>query len=229
VADPPLGPLGDLAILRALAARLGEPHLLPGEEPEVVFEELRRATRGGTADYFGVTYRRLRRGERLYWPVRDEADPGTPALFETTFATPDGRARFIAIASESEIETPDPEYPWTFTTGRVREHYLSGTQTRRTPRLAAAAPEPLAELHPSLAAMFGIADGDLVRVTSRYGSVVLRARISADIRAETIFAAFHWGGNSTVNDVTRDVLDPISHMPAFKACAVRIARVMTSA
>ncbi len=226
LAEPPAGPRGDLDVLCSLGERLGV-RLFPDAEPETVFAELRRATRGARADYSGVTYARLRSGEALHWPVPDTTHPGTPVLFTDRFATPDGRARFVDIRAASAIETTDALYPWTFTTGRTREQYLSGNQTRRIARLAAASPEPLAELHPTLAARYGIADGDSVRITSRRGNVVLRARLSTTIRPETIFAPFHWGEHLTVNDVVGGALDPHSRMPPFKACAVRIEGVYT--
>ncbi len=225
--EPPMGPRSDLAILRALATRLDAGSFFASDDAEVTFDELRRATRGARADYFGVTYARLRAGETLHWPVRDEADPGTPALFATAFATPDGRARCIAVSADTDVEDVDALYPWTLTTGRSREHYLSGTQTRRIATLAAAAPEPTAHVHPTLAARFGIADGDRVRLISRRGAVELRAELDAGLRAETIFSTFHFGGSQTMNDLTSDALDPLSRMPAFKACAVRLERVPT--
>jgi len=227
VVEPPMGPRSDLAILRALATRLDAGSFFASDDAEVTFDELRRATRGARADYFGVTYARLRAGETLHWPVRDETDPGTPALFATAFATPDGRARCIAVSPDTEVEDVDALYPWTLTTGRSREHYLSGTQTRRIATLAAAAPEPTAHVHPTLAARFGIADGDRVRLISRRGAVELRAELDAGLRAETIFSTFHFGGSQTINDLTSDALDPLSRMPAFKACAVRLERVTT--
>jgi assimilatory nitrate reductase catalytic subunit len=228
-ADAPVGPRGDLAILRALAARLGEPGLVRSDEPEAVFEELREATRGARADYSGITYARLRRGDRLHWPVPSETHPGTPVLFAEGFAFADRRARFVAVDARSDVEEPDRGFPLTLTTGRVREHYLSGTQTRRVARLIAAVPDPLVELHPTLAARFGISDGDLVRITSRRGSVELAAKLTNDIRVETLFASFHWGGNQTLNDLTDTAVDPISAMPGFKSAAVRIAKVSTTA
>lgn len=227
VVEPPMGPRSDLAILRALATRLDAGSFFASDDAEVTFDELRRATRGARADYFGVTYARLRAGETLHWPVRDEADPGTPALFATAFATPDGRARCIAVSPDTDVEDVDALYPWTLTTGRSREHYLSGTQTRRIATLAAAAPEPTAHVHPTLAARFGIADGDRVRLISRRGAVELRAALDVGLRAETIFSTFHFGGSQTINDLTSDALDPLSRMPAFKACAVRLERVPT--
>lgn len=227
VAEAPLGPRSDLAILRELAMRLDAGKFFASDDAEATFDELRHATRGARADYFGVTYARLRAGETLHWPVRDVADPGTPVLFSTAFATPDGLARCFAVSPDADVEEVDALYPWTFTTGRSREHYLSGTQTRRIATLVAAAPEPTAQVHPTLAARFGIADGDLVRLISRRGAVELRAELDDGIRAETIFSTFHYGGSQTINDLTSDALDPHSRMPAFKACAVRLERVPT--
>jgi assimilatory nitrate reductase catalytic subunit len=222
-AEPPLGPRSDLWILHELAKRLGVPALLPSTDPEDVFDELRRASAGARADYSGVSYDRLRADEKLFWPVPQIDHPGTPVLFRERFHTPDGRARFVAVDSHLDSEYTDTAFPWTLTTGRVREHYLSGTQTRRTPRLASAVAEPFAEIHPALAARFGIANGGMMRITSRRGSVAVRAVHSAAISTETIFAPFHWGGSSTINDLIGGKLDPLSKMPPFKACAVSIA------
>ncbi len=227
VVSAPPGPQSDLWILRELAQRLHEGAAFPSDDAETVFEELRRATRGARADYSGITYARLRAGEALHWPVPSETHPGTPVLFAEKFATADGRAVCVMVSPDADVEAIDEAYPWTLTTGRSREHYLSGTQTRRIAKLAAAVPEAFATVHPTLAARYGIADGDLVRVVSRRGSVDVRAQLRTDIRPETIFANFHFGGTGTVNDVTSDALDPHSRMPAFKACAVRIERVPT--
>jgi assimilatory nitrate reductase catalytic subunit len=224
--EAPPGPRNDLTILCELARRLGVPDFLPSDEPETVFNELRRASAGGRADYSGVSYARLRAGETLYWPVPSEDHPGTPVLFEERFPTRDGRARFIVSAPQAVGERVDQEYPWTLTTGRVREHYLSGTQTRRVRSLVNAVSEPVAEVHPTLAARYGIRDNSRIRITSRRGSVELLVRLSEGIRPETIFAPFHWGGSSSVNDVVGGTLDPISKMPPFKSCAVKIEAVL---
>ena len=108
------------------------------------------------------------------------------------------------------------------TTGRSRTHYQSGAQTRRTPELAAAEPDPYAELHPDLAAALGVVDGDAVRLTTRRGRVVVRARVTDTIRPDTVFVPFHW---PRVNDLTSPRLDPTSRMPEFKSCAVHVAAV----
>src|SRR6185312_16723734 len=98
---------------------------------------------------------------------------------------------------------------------RSRTHYQSGTQTRRSPTLARAEERVYAEMHPELARLLGVADGDAVRLTTRRGSAVALARLTDAIRPDTVFLPFHWPG---VNDLTSARLDPVSRMPEFKAC-----------
>jgi assimilatory nitrate reductase catalytic subunit len=200
--------------------------VLPSVDPAEVFDELARVTRGARADYSAASHARVRAGETLYWPISERAPNGTPVLFETTFPTPDGRATFVVTDESAEpSEAPDATFPYALVTGRVRDHYLSGTQTRRVQRLVRAAPEPFVEMHPVVAAHHGVADGQLVRLRSRRGSVDLRARITPEIRPDTLFAPFHWAKPGAANDVTSDALDPHSRMPAFKGCAVSLERV----
>ncbi|MBV9320089.1 MAG: nitrite reductase, partial [Mycobacterium sp.] len=119
---------------------------------------------------------------------------------------------------------PDDEFPYYLTTGRVLRQYQSGTQTRRVAALAEAEPEPLVELHPTLARLVGVGAGDKVRLRTRRGEVVMTARIVSGIRPDTVFAPFHWGGTASINQLTISVLDPYSRMPSFKVCAVAVAR-----
>jgi assimilatory nitrate reductase catalytic subunit len=217
----PSGVRSELEIWHELAARLGRGELFP-TDPRVVYDELRRASAGGVADYHGITWERLDAGEELFWPCPDTAHPGSPRLFTDRFPTPDGRARFVAVSARSVTERPDGRYPYLLTTGRSRTHYQSGTQTRRNAALAEAEPHAYAELHPRLAAEIGVADGDAVRLTTRRGSVVVAARLAAGMRADTVFVPFHW---ARVNDLTSARLDPTSRMPEFKACAVAVAAV----
>ncbi|MGC0332151.1 assimilatory nitrate reductase catalytic subunit [Streptomyces sp. SAI-170] len=151
--------------------------------------------------------------------------PGTPRLFLDRFATPDGRARFVAVSYRAIAEEPDDEYPVLLTTGRVVSQYQSGAQTRRVAELNAAAPGPFVELHPRLAARLGAAEGDPVAVVSRRGRAVAPARITTSIRPDTVFMPFHWPGEGRANTLTNPALDPTSRMPEFKACAVRLEAV----
>lgn len=221
--EPPDGVRSDLDVLRGLAIRLGQPAEAFPTEPATVFAELRRASAGGAADYAGVTYDRLRSGEALHWPVPAEQHPGTPRMFLERFGHPDGRARFAAVDFTGHAEPVDDEFPLHATTGRVLQHYQSGAQTRRVPELVAAVPEVFVEIHPDTAARAGLVDGGFATVSSRRGSVRARVRCVPSIRWDMVFLPFHFPGVQRANLVTNPALDPISRMPEFKTCAVRVA------
>ncbi|MFG1897205.1 molybdopterin oxidoreductase family protein [Micromonospora zamorensis] len=228
---PPPDVRTDLDIISALAARLAPDEAAATEaaarfpaDPAAVFAELRRASAGGIADYAGISWARIDGDDGAYWPCPTEDGPDTPRLFTERFATPDGRARFHPVDHRPAAEEVCSAYPLHFTTGRVLAQYQSGTQTRRVPALRRAAPEAFVELHPDLAARLGIDDGDPVRVTSRRGELCAPARLSAGIRPDTVFAPFHYPGAGRANSVTNDAVDPISGMPEFKICAVRVAK-----
>jgi assimilatory nitrate reductase catalytic subunit len=228
VRPPPDGVKTDLEVLAELAQRLGAGAHFPHRVAEPVFAELAAATSGGRADYSGITYEKIRRQRGVFWPCPSAEHEGTPRLFAERFAHADGRARFHAVRDRPSAEVPDAEFPLYFTTGRYREHYNSGAQTRRVPELVDAQPEPRVQIHPRLAAQLGAEDGGRLTVESRRGSVAFAVALSADIRADTLFAPFHWGGRQAANILTVPALDPTSRMPAFKVCAVR-ARVATGA
>ncbi|WP_035849119.1 molybdopterin oxidoreductase family protein [Kitasatospora azatica] len=221
---PPPGVRSDLHVLRELADRLGVAKGFP-EDPEEVFEELRRASSGGQADYAGISYDRIRAEDGVHWPCPTEDHPGTPRLFLDRFATPDGRARFAPVSYRPAAEEPDADYPLYLTTGRVLAQYQSGAQTRRVPELAKAAPGPFVELHSQLAERLGVAEGEALTVTSRRGRAVAPARVTDSIRPDTVFMPFHWAGAGRANTLTNPALDPVSRMPEFKVCAVRVERV----
>ncbi|MEU2663054.1 molybdopterin oxidoreductase family protein [Micromonospora sp. NPDC007220] len=223
---PPPGVRTDLEILADLTARLqGGAGGADASDPRVVFAELRRASAGGIADYAGVSWERIDERDGVFWPCPAEGGPDTPRLFADRFPTPDGRARFHAVEHRPAAEEVCAEYPLHFTTGRVLAQYQSGTQTRRVAALRRAAPDAFVELHPDLAGWLGIGDGEPVRVVSRRGEFCAPARFSTAIRPDTVFAPFHWGGGARANSVTNDAVDPVSGMPEFKICAVRLERV----
>jgi assimilatory nitrate reductase catalytic subunit len=218
--DPPAGVRTDLQVIAGLAAELGVAGF--PAEPEVVFDELRAASAGGVADYAGVSYSRLDAGEALHWPCPSEGHPGTPRLFADRFGHGDGRARLVAVEHTPAAELPDEEYPLRATTGRVLVHYQSGAQTRRVAELAGIAAESFVEVHPDTAARAGLLDGEWARVVSRRGAALARVRCVPTLRLDTVFLPFHFGGDQSANLVTNPALDPISRMPEFKACAVRL-------
>ncbi|MEV4539752.1 molybdopterin oxidoreductase family protein [Asanoa sp. NPDC049518] len=211
--EPPQGVRTDLAVLAELSGRLGVP---TSADPGRVFDELRRASAGGVADYAGITYERIDAEGGVFWPCPDEAHPGTPRLFLNRFATPDGRARFVPVEHRPAAEEPDADFPLYLTTGRVLTQYQSGAQTRR---ISALPGDPYVELHPDLATRIGIDDGAPVTVATRRGSATAPARVSTTIRADTVFMPFHYGG---ANLLTNPALDPISRMPEFKVCAAKV-------
>ncbi|MFD7228204.1 molybdopterin oxidoreductase family protein [Streptomyces sp. NPDC059881] len=226
---PPEGIRSDLEVLHGLAGLLGHEKGFP-TDPEEVFGELRRASSGGPADYAGISYRRLEEEQGVFWPCPEAAEPagdahpGTSRLFLDGFATPDGRARFVPVVHREAGEETDAEYPVVLTTGRVVAQYQSGAQTRRVAELNAAAPGPFVEMHPRLAARVGVADGEPVAVVSRRGRAVAPARVTETIRPDTVFMPFHWPGEGRANTLTNPALDPVSRMPEFKVCAVRLER-----
>lgn len=221
---PPPEVRTDLEILHALAERLGEGERFAYRGPREVFEELRRASAGGPADYAGITYERIDRERGVFWPCPSEDHPGTARLFKERFPTPSGRARFHAISHVSPGEEPDEEYPLYLTTGRLLGHYQSGTQTRRIERLHAMAPGPVAQMHPSTARRYALVAGNEVVLRTRRGIGRMTVEVTPRIREDTIFVPFHWGGDGSANRLTNPALDPISRMPEFKVCAVRIER-----
>jgi assimilatory nitrate reductase catalytic subunit len=220
VSAPP-GMLSDTDVMRELAERLGFGAQFRYPNSEAIFDELRRATQGAKADYSGITYKRLDEEQGVYWPCPSEDHPGTPRLFAQRFFFSDGKARFHVVHQRPAAEEPDKDYPLYFTTGRYKEHYNSGAQTRRVEKLMDAQPEPRLQMHPRLAERLGAVDGGLVRVESRRGMVIFRVVVNGEIRPDTLFAPFHWGGRAAANVLTNPALDPTSRMPEFKVCAVR--------
>lgn len=225
--DAPGDARADWEILVDLAHRLGRGKFFDHfTSPEVIFNELRVASKGGTADYAGISYAKIDRQQGVFWPCPTEDHPGTPRLFEQgRFAHPDGKAKFIPTPWRPPMEVVDTEYPVWLTTGRVIFHYLSGTQTRRIGFLVEQCPHPYVEIHPRLAERYGITEGDALEVTTRRGSLVLPARLVTTIRPDTVFIPYHWPGKLAANQLTGRHLDPVSKIPEFKVSACRLLKV----
>ena len=219
-AEPPGEARPDWWIIGQIAERLGAGDKLRFGSIEEIFEELRGASRGGTADYSGITYERLEATGGLFWPVPSQDHPGTPRLFEERFNFPDGRARFNAVGWHEPAEPVDADFPLRLTTGRTVAHFLSGNQTRRIGALVEQTPRPWVEVHPSL----GYSPGDAVKVVTRRGEITLPALVTDTIRADTVFIPYHWAGAAAANQLTVDALHPISKIPEYKVCACRVER-----
>lgn len=220
---PPGNARGDTDIILELAKRLGAGDKFSYENSEAIFNELRVASKGGTADYYGITYKKIEDNMGVFWPCPSEDHPGTPRLWEDRkFATPDGKAHFNPVKYKEPGEVVDDAYPVVLTTGRVVSQYLSGTQTRRIGKLVGLIPEPLVEIHPVLAQKYNIRQRELVRVVTRRGAGEFPANIVETIRKDTVFIPYHWPGKKSANQLTPGTLDPISKIPEFKVCACRL-------
>ena len=225
---PPSGVRSDLDLLCALAERLGKGRCFSYSREEDIFAELCQASAGGIADYAGISYARIEAEQGVFWPCPSADHPGTPRLFQERFYTPTGKARFHAVRHQAPAESVDRDYPLYLTTGRVLAQYQSGTQTRRIERLNEMVPEPLAALHPTVAQRYGLRDGDAVKLTTRRGTATFATRVTTEVREDTIFVPFHWGGKQSVNILTNPALDATSRMPEFKVCAVRIEAALAN-
>ncbi len=175
-----------------------------------------------TPIYGGVSHARLERGEQLQWPVRGPDHPGTPILHVGQFSR--GLGRFAAVEHVPPDELPDKKYPLMLTTGRVLYHWHGGEMTRRARNLEAMYPEALVEIHPLDAQKKGVADGALIKVTSRRGEIVAKAQVTERVAPGLIFATFHFP-ESAANFLTNPALDPQAKIPEFKVCAVRVEPV----
>ncbi|WP_221565792.1 molybdopterin oxidoreductase family protein [Alkalihalobacillus sp. TS-13] len=190
--------------------------------PEEIFNEIRVASRGGIADYYGITYKRLKK-ERVYWPCPDHGHPGESRLFTKRFRHPDGKGKLISVRNIFPKERTDNDYPLYLTTGRVISHYLTGVQTRNSPSLRSRDFESFLEIHPDTAKKYKIENHALVKLTSKRGQITVRSKYTNKIREDTVFVPFHWGDDQNVNRLTHEALDPTCKMPGFKVCAVKVS------
>jgi formate dehydrogenase alpha subunit len=206
----------DLA--RRIEKKLGLPQttLWTYQSPAEVLEEM-----GGVVpEYAGVKYSRIEK-MGLQTPVWDDSHPGTPYLFAESF--PRGRGKFHPLEYIPSVETCDQEYPFILTTGRLLEHWHGGTLTRHS-KLDDLCPEARVEINPADAARLEIEDGQTVRVSSRRGTVVLRAWVTQRTTVGVVFIPMHFA-EAAANLLTIDALDPLAKIPEYKACAVRISAV----
>ncbi|PLS02256.1 assimilatory nitrate reductase catalytic subunit NasC [Neobacillus cucumis] len=217
----------DWQIIVDIAHALGKEKYFSFSSAEEIFNELRLASQGGMADYYGITYERLRKEGGILWPCPDLLHKGTMRLFETSFAHRDGKAVMAVVPNKPVVpkEETGKEYPLYLTTGRVMSHYLTGVQTRRSPALAARNIESYMEIHPQTAEEYQIPDQSLVKIESRRGSIIVRSKYSEAIRPDTVFVPFHWADSQNVNNLVGKELDPVCRMPGFKLSAVKVSPV----
>jgi formate dehydrogenase alpha subunit len=186
------------------------------EHPAEIMAEFARLTPA----YGGITYERLEKGG-LQWPCPTPEHPGTPILHTELFTR--GKGQFMPLEFKPPKELPDRDYPLMLTTKRSLFHYHTGSMTRRVKGLTALLGEELVEINPNDASTLGIADGEVVKVISRRGQVVAKARVTEATPAGVISMDFHFA-ESPVNVLTNPALDPVAKIPEFKVCAVRVEK-----
>ena len=205
----------DWEILCRLATAMGYPMDYPG--PSGIFDEMASLT----PSYGGIAYSRIEKAG-LQWPCPTSGHPGTPHLHKGKFTR--GLGKFHPVAYRAPDEVPDAEYPVVLTTGRMLEHFHTGSMSRRATVLDWLVPEGRIQVPDALAGRLGITDGDRVRVTSRRGTVEVRAQVGDTPRDDTTFLAFHWR-ECPANALTNPALDPVAKIPEFKVCAVKLEKV----
>ena len=188
--------------------------------PAEIFDEMARLT----PFLGGLSHARLDREGGLQWPCPTPEHPGTPYLYGESF--PRGRARFIpARQIEEAAELPDADYPFVLNTGRLLYHWHGGTLTRRVQGLLELAPRLEIAIHPSDARRLGVDDGARIRVVSRRGELTGYAQVTEAVRAGAIFVPFVKLSDSAANFLTNSAADPVSKIPEYKVCAVRLERL----
>jgi formate dehydrogenase major subunit len=215
VLDPPGEAREDWRIVQDLSNRIGMP--MDYESPSEVFDEMVSLMR----NYAGLNYDNLGPVGKLYPNPDPEHSDGTVVLFDEAFGTDDGKAHLVPAEWMPAKELPDDEFPFVLNTGRLLEHWHTGSMTRRSFALDAIQPEAQVWLNPGDAAGMGVGDGDFVRITSRRGSIELRAKLSHRDTPGTCFIPFHFR-EAAANVLTIDEIDPFGKIPEFKFCAVRV-------
>jgi formate dehydrogenase major subunit len=216
--EPPGQAREDWRIVQDIANRVGLP--MDYGSPREVFDELV----GLMPNYAGLSYDNLGSTGKLYPNPDPEHSDGTVVLFEESFGTDDGKAHLVPAEWLPARELPDEEFPFVLNTGRLLEHWHTGSMTRRSYALDTIEPEAYVFLHADDAAELGAADGDYVRVKSRRGSIELKMRISHRETRGSCFIPFHFR-EAAANVLTIDEIDPMGKIPEFKFCAVRVERV----
>jgi formate dehydrogenase major subunit len=218
--EPPGEAKPDLWLVQQIARRMDLAWDYPGEEAGVaaVYEEMRQAMH---ASIEGVTWERLQREGSVTYPCLSEDDPGQPIVFTDRFPTADGRVHLVPTGLVPADERPDADYPLVLITGRVLEHWHTGSMTRRATVLDAIEPVATASLNSRELQRLGLAPGDHATIASRRGAVRCTVRRDDGTPDATVFMPFAYA-EAAANLLTNPALDPFGKIPEFKYCAVRV-------
>ncbi|MEW4528909.1 formate dehydrogenase subunit alpha [Maioricimonas sp. JC845] len=221
VLDSPGEARQDWQVICEIARRVGLP--MEYASASDVFDEFASLTK----NYQGLSHASLGATGKL-WPCPDpENGDGVQILFGDRFPTANGRGRLVPCPYLPADELPDDEYPLILNTGRVLEHWHTGSMTRRSRALDAIQPDAFVAIHPDDLQRLRLTDGERVRVASRRGAIELQTRADRTVEAGTVFIPFHFR-EAAANMLTTDALDPFGKIPEFKFCAVRIEPIAES-
>ncbi len=222
--------------VEALRQAQGERSLFPYPTPESVWNEHRESTRGRDLDITGMSYAMLEAAPRQ-WPLREGEMEGKPRLYtDGVFPTADGKARFVTTAHKPVAEPRESRYPFSLTTGRLRDQWHGMSRTGTLGRLFGHVREPSLLMHPQDMDRRRLSEGDLVHVTSKRGSILVPLQASTELGLSQVFMAMHWGEeflsglSSTgqrlagVNALTTSAYCPDSKQPEFKHAAVKVLK-----
>ncbi|AYN67713.1 NAD(P)H-nitrite reductase [Euzebyella marina] len=230
VIDPPGEALPDVEILWKFAKKMGYEGFDYSDASEV-YDEHCLLTKGTNIDISGLSYDRLKNEGSFQWPVPDPKHKGTPRLFtDLHFFTNDEKSHFNAPPKlYNQSEQTDVDFPLILNTGRVRDQWHTRTKTGKVKRLLTHIPEPFLEMNKVDAYLRNLKDGDVAVVKSRRGDVQVKVKVNYDIRERVVFLPMHWGKMlnndfGRANNMTSDLVDPISKEPDFKYCAVQVSK-----
>jgi formate dehydrogenase major subunit len=217
VVSPPGGARQDWELIVEIARRVGLGWSYRGVAD--VYAEMASVMPSLT----NITWERLVREDAVTYPCDAPDKPGNEIIFATSFPTASGRAKIVPAALLPPDEMPDGEYPMVLTTGRMLEHWHTGSMTRRSGTLDSLEPEAVAGLNPSEADRMGLEAGDLVRITTRRGTVVVKVRADRDVAEGMVFLPFCFA-EAAANLLTNPQLDPMGKIPEFKYCAAKVEK-----
>jgi formate dehydrogenase major subunit len=186
-------------------------------------EDVWNDIRACTPSMFGATYEKMEKPESVHWPCPTVEHPGTPILHKEKFAAADGLGTFFGLEYRPPAEVADAEYPYTLMTGRIIFHYHTRTQTDRCEVLHYEVPESYIQINTQDAKELGIKNGEKIKVKSRRGETITKARVTEDVAPKVLYMAMHF--DQGANNLTNTALDPLSKMPELKHCAVAVEKI----